>query len=264
MGHGRGGSVSPPMGVWARVRSTFQDLTVARDTSLGACLPVYREGWRRLYSILKFNMLSAWPASHQGIHTPSGEWLVISHCANEEPSAKRVPCLSAWGSLQNQMTGGRRARTSLFSPCPALPHLCKPPDPVPEQACSPFPRRASAGAPGGRASHNSCRPGADLALYQGRRSRTIWPHSCPGGLTFPAPFQGNSTPRAVPPPTLATARLPSTETGEMAVCASEPVGAEVPAPEQPGNRAHGLPWPEGSGGQRVGEGGSPFPRHLVY
>lgn len=46
------------------------------------------------------------------------------------------------------------------------------------------------------ASNNSHRPGADPALYQGRRSQAIWPHSCPGGLTFPAPFQRNPTPCA--------------------------------------------------------------------
>lgn len=63
-----------------------------------------------------------------------------------------------------------------------------------------------------RASNNSRRARADPALYQGRRSRTIWPHSCPGGLTFPAPFQRNPTPLAVPPPTLAMAPLPSAET----------------------------------------------------
>lgn len=210
--------MSPPMGLWARVRSTFQDLTVAGDTSLGACLPVYREGWRRLYSNLEFNMLSARPASHRGIHTPPGEWLVISHCANEEPSAKRVPCLSAWGSLQNQMTGGQKARTSLFSPCPALPHLCKPPDPVPEQACSPFPRRASAGAPGGWASNNSCRPGADLALYQagdlapsgptaaqvGSPSQLRFRETLPLELSLPQPW-----PRPACPPQRLERRWPS-------------------------------------------------------
>lgn len=133
------------------------------------------------------------------------------------------------------MTGGQGVGTQspLSLPGPPPPH--KPPDPIPEKACSPFPRRASAGAPGGWASNNSPGPGADLALYQGRRSRTIWPRSCPGGLTFPAPFQGNSTPQAGPPPGLTTARLPATETREeMAVCTAEPVGTEVPAPEQPG------------------------------
>lgn len=98
----------------------------------------------------------------------------------------------------------------------------------PGEACPPFPRRASAGAPGGPASNNSRRPGADLALYQGRRSRTIWPHSCPGGLTFPAPFHRNPTPRAVPPPVLATARLPCTETrAEMAGCLAASLSPSV-------------------------------------
>lgn len=111
------------------------------------------------------------------------------------------------------MTGGRRARTQSLSlpawPSPTAASHQTPSRRRPAPLSHGQPPRCP---PGGLASNNSRRPGADLALYQGRRSRTIWPHSCPGGLTFPAPFQRNPTPRAVPPPVLAVGPPPSTET----------------------------------------------------
>lgn len=77
---------------------------------------------------------------------------------------------------------------NLYSPCLALPRLCKPQDPIPE-ACPLSHGGPQQVPPGAWASHNSRSPWADPALYQGRRSCAIWPCSCPGGLTFPAPFQ---------------------------------------------------------------------------
>lgn len=131
-----------------------------------------------------------------------------------------------------------------------------PPAPSPEGARSPFPQRAPAGAPGGPAASRGCRPGADLALYQGSRSRAIWPHSCPGGLTSPAPFQGNPTPgpgRSLPHSW--PGRLPAPqqrpEGGELATVLSLPVLGTEP------QLAVGL-WGQGTGL------GSPFLGLLVH
>lgn len=128
---------------------------------------------------------------------------------------------------------------------PALPQLRKSPVPSPEEARSPCPWRAPAGAPGGPASSSSHRPGADLALYQGRRSLAIWPHSCPGGLTFPAPFQGNPTPGAgLSLPQSWPARLPAPQQrrgrGELSTVLSLPVlGTEPQLALGSGDRARG-------------------------
>lgn len=122
------------------------------------------------------------------IHTTSGSscFLIVQM---SKPRHREVTSLvQVWlGCGLKEWDTGEQG-LNLYSPCLALPHLCKPQDPIPE-ACPLSHGGPQQVPPGAWASHNSRSPWADPALYQGRRSCAIWPRSCPGGLTFPAPFQ---------------------------------------------------------------------------
>lgn len=145
---------------------------------------------------------------------PRGRGWYVSHCVKGELRHEEMPvkvelrCELTW-----QATG--EPGPDLFSPRLSLPDLRRPPapsqrGPAPLSHVEPqqVPREAWV-------SNNSRRPGADPARYQGRRSRAIWPRSCPGGLTFPAPFQRNPTPRAVLSlPQARPARLPPLSTDQ--------------------------------------------------
>lgn len=147
-------------------------------------------------------------------HDPRGRGWYVSHCVKGELRHEEMPvkvelrCELTW-----QATG--EPGPDLFSPRLSLPDLRRPPapsqrGPAPLSHVEPqqVPREAWV-------SNNSRRPGADPARYQGRRSRAIWPRSCPGGLTFPAPFQRNPTPRAVLSlPQARPARLPPLSTDQ--------------------------------------------------
>lgn len=104
-----------------------------------------------------------------------GEQLV-SHCANEENKSRSLITCPGWdGSSTGRTLQSEDPTSSLPAWLP--PHLCKPQDPIAE---APFPQRAELQqVPPRPSSNNSRRPWADPVFYQGRRSRTIWPCSCP-------------------------------------------------------------------------------------
>lgn len=101
-------------------------------------------------------------------------------------------------------------------------------------------------------SDNSPGPPADPAPYQGRGSQAIWPRSCPGGLTFPAPFQRNPSPRlSRPSPTPASPPAgpsagTSEEERELAARRPEPACAGGKRTAFPGLRVLGTQHGEGA------------------
>lgn len=179
--------------------------------ALGVHLSGSSEGWWRPHSNLRCRWLRAWPASSHGVRTMPRRAVAMCKGGTEargDAIQVELRCELAW-----QVAG--EPGPGLFSPRLILPDLRRPPAPS-QRGPAPLSHGEPQQVPQEAwASNNSRRPGADPARYQGRRSRAIWPRSCPGGLTFPAPFQRNPTPRAVLSlPQARPARLPPLSTDQ--------------------------------------------------